>query len=191
MVKPEILKKLKESDWSDILPRLVLYAEFKVRRLYWRTKEKNTLPDGSTAEDLAQQAIELVFSGDRRWAPDKNPDILLYLKGVVDSLVSHAVKSYEHRYRDQYDEDSEHGVSLDDLSDKETVTPYDELLEKDILKFLYDNSKDDNNLQLIILCLEEGISKPKVIAETLKIPVSEVNNCKKKIRRLIDKYNKK
>jgi len=137
LVKPEILKKLKESDWSDILPRLVLYAEFKVRRLYWRTKEKNTLPDGSTAEDLAHQAIELVFSGDRRWAPDKNPDILLYLKSVVDSLVSHSVHSYEHRYKDQVDDDSEHGLSLDELPGNETITPYDEVLEKDIFKFLY------------------------------------------------------
>jgi len=34
------------------------------------------------------------------------------------------------------------------------------------------------------------MGRPEDIAETLKIPVSDIYNCKKKIRRLIDKYYK-
>jgi len=52
-------------DWSDLLPRLLLYAEGRIRRLSW--------PRGRLqAQDFVQQAIERALSGERSYDQKKH-----------------------------------------------------------------------------------------------------------------------
>lgn len=104
----ERMQRFKQADWNDITLRLVKYAVFKVRRLEWNTGK--FLPKGILPEDLALEAVrktaeglseppqtEKLSKGVRRWDPAKQPDLLEYLKGVVDSDVNALVESSEHR----------------------------------------------------------------------------------------------
>jgi len=100
----EALKRFSEADWDEMLPRLVQYALFKVRRLEWRTGD--FLPRGMMPEDLALEAIRKTcdgLSGARRgkgvriWNPEKDPELLHFLRSVIDSDVHALVQSSEHK----------------------------------------------------------------------------------------------
>jgi hypothetical protein len=44
---------------------------------------------------------------------------------------------------------------------------------------------------LVIVCIEDGISKPRHIAEETGFEINKVNNLLRKLRRKLDKYNPK
>lgn len=106
-----IFNLLEQANWIKIGLRLTKYATSKTKHLGWRTKNYDSLAQGKTPEDLAYKAIEKVFSGDRQWNPDKNPDLLDYLESVVDSLVSHLVESQNNK-RLQYFPENNDGMVL-------------------------------------------------------------------------------
>ena len=61
-----------------------------------RLRGTESLPAGKTPEDLVQESVEKVLSGERRWNPRKQPDLLAHLKSVVDSVVNHLAECKEH-----------------------------------------------------------------------------------------------
>jgi hypothetical protein len=90
-------KQLSPDELEDITVRLTNYAAWKVKRLNWQTDSSESLPTGIEPTDLASEAIMKLWSGQRRWNP-QNPEwelrhLLTWLKGVVDSLVSHLGQS--------------------------------------------------------------------------------------------------
>jgi len=87
----DVQRELADADWADIGIRLTAYASWKARTLRWRLG-REPLPPGRTAEDVAADAIVKVLSGERAWEPQRGP-LLAYLRGVVDSLISHAVET--------------------------------------------------------------------------------------------------
>lgn len=97
------LEKFRAADWKRIQLELTLYAVYKVQRLNWKTSEG--LPRGLLPQDLALGAIQKTLEGlmtdetgkgIRRWNPEKEPELLEFLKSVVDSDVSSLVNLEEH-----------------------------------------------------------------------------------------------
>lgn len=103
----DALKQFNEADWPQITLKLVKYALFKVRRLEWSTGD--FLPKGLLPEDIALEAIRKTCEGlakgqsgksgkgVRNWEPEAYPDLLEFLKSVVDSDVHALVESLEHK----------------------------------------------------------------------------------------------
>lgn len=91
-----VLKLLSQVDWRQIALGVTDYAIIRVQRLRWKTASYKDLPQGMTPADLAYEAIKKVIGGERPWDPEQHPDLLRYLKAIVDSLVSHLVESEDH-----------------------------------------------------------------------------------------------
>jgi len=90
---------LKDVDWERITLKLIEYATYKAGRLYWQSGNYQNLSQGKAPEDIAQEAIAKTLGGERTWDPNKQIDIFIHLKTVVDSLISHLVESDNHKRR--------------------------------------------------------------------------------------------
>lgn len=178
MSDSERLELLRKQDWGAILLKLTAHAVYKVQRLSWQRGKKD-LPGGREPKDLAFDAMKMVWTGERTWDPVKQSDLLKHLKSIVDSLVSHLVESPEHTQRQLLEDEVELGVF--DPPDERTPSPLDEVIAADIFGKLWDRAKGDEDLELVLCCIEEGMSKPTDISDTIKIPVDRVYKAKKKL----------
>lgn len=203
MVDPDVCEKLERADWERITLDLVHYALFKVRRLKWRTGDRESLPEGKTAEDLAYEAIEKVLSGDRKWDPAACSDLLRYLKGVVDSLASHLVVSEEHRRvrrMPQTDEGQEVEELLrlsdpaadtaENLVDPETQV-VGRVAAEQFVDALFDEIAGDKELETMMDVLLRGIVKPKEIAAETGMNVERVYKLRERLDRAVQRVEKR
>ena len=178
MTDSDRLGRLHKQDWKVIILRLTAHAAYKVERLRWQTGKKD-LPGGRQVKDLAMEAIKMVWTGERKWNPDKQPDLLKHLKSIVNSVVSHLVESAEHTQRDILKEELEEGAF--DPPDDSAASPLDEVIAANVFGKLRSEVKSDEDLELVLYCIEEGMSKPSDIADTLRISVERVYKAKKKL----------
>ena len=181
------LEKLSSQDWKALYPQLTHYALLLVKSLRWQTGSTD-LPKGFQAQDLVNEAITLVFTGQRRWNPGKVP-VLIYLKGVIRSLASHLVESAEHKKRQDLtvvDEETE-TIKEVEISDTNAPSPEDLLLVNEIAEYLLKSAKGDENMQLVLLCLDDGMKRSEIV-ELTELPLKEVDNIMKRIRRALKKF---
>jgi hypothetical protein len=195
---PSIREALKKADWNAVLPRVLKYAVSRAKIFSW-------LGDKVDPEVLVQEAIARTYGNGtrgnyRNWNREKCPDLANFLIGIIRSMTSH---------------DAEHGVEFpkeslfkEDGSPKdekilksadETArvlmpkTPEVELIENENFRSLKDQldsiSIDNEDLGLVIVCLEDGISKPRQIAQETGFDINNVNNLLRKLRRKFDKFN--
>ena len=178
MSDSEKLARLHKQDWEGIILKLTAHAVHKVERLRWQTGKKD-LPGGRQIKDLAMEAIKMVWSGERNWNPSRQPDILRHLKSIVDSLVSHLVESAEHTQRERLQD--EVGEEVFDPPDDQMPSALDEVIAADVFGKVWKQARGDEDLELVLCCIEEGMSKPADISDALKIPVDRVYKAKKKL----------
>lgn len=105
----EILRSISEDEWRLLIKELGRYTLSISRRLRWRTRNAEELPDGETVESIVSKAIQKVFvgaiecadddgrpkAGVRRWNPEKDPDLKTYLMDVIKSTLGHMATSDE------------------------------------------------------------------------------------------------
>lgn len=123
-----------------------------------------------------QDAITKVYMGDRKWDPDKDPDLYGYLTSVVDSRLSGLLDRADFRYR------APHDLAEVDGSYEADYNDCLEVLEK----LVKDASADDENLDSVRQGLEDGMS-PGEIAEFFGITVRRVYTLVRKLRRRVDR----
>lgn len=175
------LVSITEEEWGRILPRLRLYAALVVRRKHWRSPT-GMLPGGFEDAELANEAIKRVLTGQRRWDPAQEPDLLVVLKGVVKSLASDLVRSADHTRGTRFgrpDEDLGVAATPHPAPDPEQV-----LENKDLLRWVWAELEDDEE-QEILLYLEEGF-KPAEIAKESGRPIERVYLLLRKMRRRLE-----
>jgi hypothetical protein len=188
VIDPGLRKELDSQEWVKIYPALTHYAILLSRSLKGKISENN-LPKGYQAKDLAQEAISLVYQGKRKWDPNKVPDILVYLKGVVKSIFSHLFESPAHLKRQDVIEKNDKFINLIEETRSNNTTPLEELECEDLWNYLWDFAKDDENIQMILLCLDEE-QKRGAIAEFMEMPPEDIDKYLKKIRRACNKFYK-
>jgi len=173
MISNEVFKKLKEQDWDTIVPNLLIHAHNKI-------KGKN-LPGYFTSGDFIGEVYEKVYIGERKWDPEKDPDLLKYLKSAIDSLIYDATKLKDSKL-----------LQLDlikhDVSDGEDL--FELQVSKEIYENIYDNIieeiKGDDDLELLFMfATENGNSKPGEIKKELGWDKDKTNNVKKRLKRLV------
>ena len=207
LVDTDVLERLEAANWEYIALALTDYALFKVRRLKWRTGDKESLPKGMTVGDLAYNAIKEVWSGDRRWNPTESPDLLAYLKSVVDSLVNHLVNSADHLQVRRMPETSD-GAELEELlkvadpgsdtardivtvqHDPETLA-ISKMTAERLVGALFEEIAGDGELEGMVTALMGGAVKPKEIAKEMGIEVERAYKLREKLNRALMRVEKR
>lgn len=197
---PSIREELNNADWDAALPRVLKYAVSRAKIFKW-------LGDEVEPEVLVQEAIACAYGigtrgNYRNWNREKCPDLASFLIGIIRSMTSHeAEHGSEFPKESLFNED---GLLKDEKILKtcnETAgalmpkTPEAELIENENLRILNDElhsiSVEEEDLGLVIVCIDYGISKPRHIAEETGFEIKKVNNLLRKLRRKLDKYNPK
>uniref|UniRef100_UPI0015C40F58 hypothetical protein n=1 Tax=Candidatus Entotheonella palauensis TaxID=93172 RepID=UPI0015C40F58 len=159
----------------------------------WRTDDPMNLPRGESVDSIVSLAFEKVLTGERTWNPEKEPDLKMYLMGVIDSLLSHLSRHKDNTAVTAMPETAEHlGRGEGDwqaqpLADPETALLVQEQkqYEARAVQLLLDASQDDPLVSQIIRAMQAGHAKAGEIAEVLGIAVTEVYNAMKRLDRKI------
>lgn len=195
-MKAEIFRKLHEADWKAIGKELVAHAIWKAQNFAWRTGDHKNLALGLQGRDIAQMAIEKVLTGKRAWNPERG-DLLPYLKGVVDSLMSHYADSLDNTIQARLAEDEEgkelldhaefHAARNDDfglLSAHQRSRGTNSDVDNERVANLFAAVQGEDDLMAVLdVVMSSGETKPAEIAAELGIEVTKVNNRLKRLRR--------
>lgn len=203
----EVLKRLEAADWDDISIKLTHYARWRAFRYRWRVGNPDQLPAGMTPRDIALTAISKIWDGTRAWDPDKYPDLLLHLKWIVASDMNHLFCTMGHmtgcRIDESDDPDSPELTYSEAIPDpsfglcESPQTPEENLLAKErtehenkVKQELFALVKGDEDLEMLLLCFDEGIDKPELIAKQMGCDVTKVYTLKRKLLRKASTINK-
>jgi DNA-directed RNA polymerase specialized sigma24 family protein len=185
-------------DWATIGVQLAAYAAYVARCYRWGVGGSDAMAQGVAAEDLAATAIRKLWTGERRWSPQRQPDLLSFLKGVVKSEMSHLLERSATRHEARYPVDAEGKEAEALLATRARCdapfppTPEEEWLRREEIASrrariaeLRRAVATSPELEALIDAIQAGCSpRPRFLATYLEIPVSSVNNRLKRLRRL-------
>jgi hypothetical protein len=184
------IPSLSDEEWGELLERLTLYAAYKMIRLYWRGvrgSRGGKTPGGLEPQDLAAEAVLSVIDGTRTWNHDVAPDLLGFLRGVVDSKISHLVESLENRVTRRANPSGcgsanpgtiETGIDPVEVS---ADAEYQERFRRLVTKAI----SGDKLVFKVFECLQAEITKPADMAVVLDVEVQQINNAQKRLRRKV------
>lgn len=171
----------RDLDWEDLYPRLLLATKGRMSRVRWRGQQWATAPMGLLAEDFVQTAIKEAMSGERRY--DSSKSLFKNLCHIVSSEISNVVQSYENKNVEHEDDNIINFV--DNRDSPETAAIYTQMADRFLI---YLEARDPPAKQVaeqIILC---NLVKSLELSVELRRPVSDIENIKKRLRRLCRKY---
>lgn len=201
MEKDSVLKLLEVADWKDIILRLTHFALYRARFYSWGFWKSDQLLGGKTPEDIACEAITKVWDGTRNWDPDKYPNLLTHLMWIVKSDMGHLASSMERqttsRMLDTKDGEEIEYTNPSSSIQEDIPTPEDILvireqrgLEEKLKNEIYAMVKGDEDLEMLLLCFEEGIEKPEMIAVQTGWDILKVYSLNRKLLRKTAKLRK-
>ena len=182
------LELIEKADWNRIIPELTLFA---LGRLRLKLLDNNSPLKGSSlkdiAEDVVMESIRKVLDETRAWNHDEKDDLVIHLKTIVKSEISHLDDDKEHQTTERF---PTRAVSEDDRPIEELLKkahPQDEhaegvtiapplnpeeyLEEKERLKKsqimeekILEKVKHAPELEEVVLCMMMGITKRREIA---------------------------
>lgn len=164
-----VLQLLDEHDWSKTIYALSAYVISLCR---WK---KITLPSGVEESDIAMQAIEKVYTGERNWNPGQEPDLLRYLKGVARSLVSNELRLAGATV-----------LSLDDESVVEPAVSFDldaELYFWQVNKEIAVQMRGDPVCAIIYKGFKDGMTL-QAISHEYMIDIGDIRNARRRLHRI-------
>ncbi len=201
-------KHIEQADWGQIAQELCRYADKKLRRLVWRgcpaSHAKNTiaLANGMDGEDFALAAISSLLDPEstRNWDPEKCPDILVCLKGIVRSMISNACTKLENakttrQFTAPGSEDTDEHMDRVEQAGRSESRPDQDLLraeqkaqQKALLVEFRQHISSDAELSGLFEAFEAGIFITREVAEWLDIPAPRVSELKRKLESRMDRF---
>lgn len=202
------LDHIEKADWKSIIPHLTLFALGRLRLKYFADNSPlKGSPLKVIAEDVVMESIRKVLDETRAWNPDEKDDLVIHLKTIVKSEISHLDDDKEHQTTERF---PTRGHSEDDRSVEELLkkahpleehtesvviapplNPEEGLEEKERFKRhkimeekIMQKVNHAPDLEEVVLCMLMGITKPREIAAELKVAVKEINNRQKRLRRI-------
>jgi hypothetical protein len=176
-IDAQIRQEIEDTDWNELLPRLLKYAHYKCRFLY---RFGNIMAD---PEELVGQSIALAFGvgkddSYRKWNKETFPNLVDFLISIINSLVSH-LKDHNNKFPKE---------SLETLEFPSTANnPEDDITEKDnldkIQKRIFQAIEGDEEVETVVLCINEGFITPREVSGHTGININQVNNIMKRMRR--------
>lgn len=187
---------MQDVDLVDIMQQTTAYASRLVRQAIWRGAPDGMLPNGMSATDLSQMALEKVLEG-AKWDPDK--PLWLVLQGLVRGWVGNLKKRPEN-WRLVSGEDmtevDKNGCRLPLMEVFEDPSPgpgETVALEEDdsfILEFI-DELLEGSPERLITESIFAGASKRTEILADTGLTAPKFEAAKKRLRRLLENYRQK
>jgi hypothetical protein len=195
---PSIIKELEQADWKVIFPKLIWFAKIQCDKFYW-LGTRHFQP-----QDLVQEAISLAFGcGEngkyRNWNKDYYPDLTSFLRGVIKSIVSHEIEhimDFPHDAIEPIGDKSSGFIGESDPEAKNIYevlssnSPEDNFERNEIQKALSVHVTElkslaagDEEMELVMMCFDDGISTPREIAKATGYDVSRIYNIIKRIKR--------
>jgi DNA-directed RNA polymerase specialized sigma24 family protein len=169
----EIVRRLDEHDWNGSILKLTAYVI-----TLCRLAGGQGIPSGLEPEDIVMEAIEKVYTGVRKWDPEKDPDLHLYLKSVVKSILSNKVNFAGNRILA--------GILLEDTLEDQTADAETELYARQLDQSISAAMRGDPELCLVYKALKDGL-RPAQIAKEYAIEINTVRNAQKRLGRLVYK----
>lgn len=180
-----VVDRMSDRDWERLILELGRYAVFKSRRFYWRTGQSGELPAGEMAESIVSKAILLWLTGRRRWNPDEYADLAAFLKGAIDSLLSHTALGSDNRKVDvrppllEADRASATDTPESDLLAREQAAATERTLAEVITQ-----SREDPVAISIIEAVRGGALTRRDIVRSTGHPAGVIDNGLKRLRRI-------
>lgn len=192
---PETYRLLCEQDWDAIYRRLTAFAVSRARNYRWRCGGSGDLAAGKTAADVVQEVILDAIAGKRKWDPQKGA-LLPWLFDQVRSEISHLYWSAPHEHevpfsRTEGDESPATSLELyarqGGVGTTPTEDPEETLLTKEEVQrredALFRAADGDPELEALLDAVANCEFKPRYLAAELGIPVKDVYNQVKRLRR--------
>lgn len=196
------IDEIRNQNWLEVLPRVLKYAVARSKKYYW-------LGNSSVnPEDLVNEAVARALGvgkddAYRNWNKDKYPDFVNFLISIIDSMTNHEAE-HACKFKGEsffYDDGTEkinnqtesntHGKSIDcslDGSHSNQFDPEEMLIMKENYDSLIMKVKDvasgDDEMGMILMCIEYEISKPAEISAQTGF---DIENVYKLLRRLRSK----
>lgn len=193
---PSIREVLNNEDWEAVLPKVLKYARAQSKNMAW-------LGFKVEDEELVNEAIARAYGVGqnktyRNWNREKCPDLSMFLKGIIKSIISHRVEHANSYPEDSlyHNEGTQKTLTLrkdlkGDAHSFRLKNPEKIFAEKEDLGLLVDKLKEvasgDEKLEYVIMCLEDGINRPREIAEVTGYDVKEVYKSLNMLRRRLKK----
>ena len=197
-MSPEIENALHEVDWSDVTQRLLRHAAYLSGLNGRDSGHTRIVTDCSTLEDLVSSAIEKFLNGTRVWDPRKCT-LLHFLKQAIRSDLTHARTRMANqpapkRLAADAIQESGRETPLSDAGRQACASITNALLDSDIRSpasifrtRLEEDIRGDQDLELVVMCLSDGISTSRKMAEELGMDVKKVYNLKRRLKRVADR----
>jgi hypothetical protein len=176
-------------DWDDLVPRLLLLAVSRLRRMTWRGQRRGPPPGAAEAEDFVNDAISKTIAGVRIWNPEACT-LFQHLAGVIVSDISHAAGSMENRTTLREAAGNDPGTSLiadvgDEAPDQETTAVW----RSEQRRLLDHLARVDPALRTMAeLMLVQDMQETADLSRAMAVPAAEVANRRKRLKRAVRAY---
>lgn len=201
----EKIEQMKEEDLTRLIKILGWYTlkEIRSRKLFFRTGQSTEMPDGYDVDSVVNEAFTRVFTGQRQWDPNQNPDLGKYLRDVIDSILSHLATgkdnvmlreagSSEDNDDSQWEAGSKERRPEREWLNRGSKQADDELIERErleeeerVLQMLVEECSTDPILARVLQIKREFDADPAEISERTGIPVKDIYNAIKRLDRKI------
>jgi DNA-directed RNA polymerase specialized sigma24 family protein len=192
---PEVRRHIEEANWEKLTKKLLYYVGTRLGLIYGRSHDI-ALPGGQSAEDIVQETVSRFLEGKRKWKPSRVA-LFDFLKGIASSLISHHHELKETKLRDtrvlvdtNAPEDDIPGTRRQEAVDP-TGTPEEALIPFDTLNTAFnrlcENAGEEEDYNLVLMCIEDGITKPTEIASETGLDILQVYTVKRRVLNDLDK----
>lgn len=155
------LNSITDIEWMDVVDKLTTYVHFKLkgRTLFGAHSEQNL---GINPVDYyVDEAIGKLFSLEWKWQFEKY-SLLEQLQRVVGSMISTNVEKFKTKKEDIILMEEDKLISME----KSEINDYDVEYYEIFKNALEECSKDDEDLQLYVMALDECISFDEMVTAT-------------------------
>jgi len=193
---PTIREELGQADWESVLIPVLKYAHSRAKKFHW-------LGFSVEPEEMVNEAVSRAYGSGtggtyRNWNREKYPRLEDFLISIIASMTSHQAEHAE-RFKmepltreDGTQKDLEDMISPAATGSHYPITPEEEILLAEGLESisskLYDIAEGDEDMGSIVVCLEDGISRPREIAKATGLDKKVVNNKLRTLRRKLKEF---
>ncbi len=197
---PSIHEILKHQNWEEILAAVLKFAVAKSKKFQW-------LGYKVEPEELVQEAIARAYGVGkkgtyRNWNRSAYPRLENFLNSIINSMVSHdADHAGDFPEETLFNENGSvkiiklrsdgkgYADAFNPTSPEETYIGSENL--KEIADHLKSVAKGDEEMEMVVLCLEDGIGRPRDIAEETGYQVEKIYRIINRLRQRLIKINPK
>jgi hypothetical protein len=176
------LNSITDSEWLDVVNKLTTYVHFKLkgRTLFGAHSEQNL--GGNPVDYYVDEAIGKLFSLEWKWQFDKY-SLIEQLQRVVGSMISSNVEKFKTKKENITLMEEDKLIPME----KSEINDYDVEYYEVFKKALEECSKDDEDLQLYVMALDECISFDEMVIAT-RFEKKKLYVLQKKMTRRVTTY---